>query len=603
MPKRLAITISGAVSLGSYEAGVLYEVMTAIGKHNADPATIADDADRIEIDVLTGASAGGMTAVIATQNLLYARDSLKAPDNNPFYNPWVADISLDGLLKPDAKTDPAYPDIPTPEDSTHSVFSSNLIEKLARKYITHRYQSGSPTSRAPHPAAAKQIRLGLALSNLNGVPYSYPLRVTQPGGEASFAYARFQDEMTGLFTADGSDGKDVAKAWEPWREAAVSCGAFPFAFRVKQLQRFETEYTRHHRDDWPNPERDFVYTDGGIFQNEPLGLAKNLVNFVDRPPDGSAADYQNADTRFYLYVAPGAKTSDANDSFTAAKAQFLPTAMTIVGAVLHQAKFQDCVNAEKINDQIYVFNLRADQLFNALLEKKIDPKALQAAADVLLPGLFATEPPPPPPRTREDTEDEARARLRKQFTKESTALLAISAETEKAWIDSILVLETAAELNFKDEMYIYGITATNQELAGGGMFAFEGFFDLILRQHDYNLGRQKAREFLAQHRHRGPERVAGSPEPPPDIGPIRYDPTDKISTVSVPERDPRTGDVLIAKLDSGVRQRLLETASQRAGEIINEILTGLNVNKFLAIPLRWALTPIIKGQLKKRLAL
>lgn len=228
---------------------------------------------------------------------------------------------------------------------------------------------------------------------------------------------------------------------------------------------------------------------------------------------------------------------------------------------------------------------------------------LQAASDVLLPGLFATEPQPPPPRTREDTEDEARARLRKQFTKESAALLAMSAETEKAWIDSILVLETAAELNFKDEMYIYGITATNQELAGGGMFAFEGFFDLILRQHDYNLGRQKAREFLGQHRHRAPERMAGSPEPPPDIGPIRYDPVDTIPTILVPERDPKTGDVLIAKLDRGVRQRLLDTASQRAEEIVSEALLSLNVNKLFATPLRWALTPIIKSQLKQRLAL
>ena len=375
MTKRLAITISGAVSLGSYEAGVLYEIITAIGEHNTDPPRSKPD-EHIEIDVLTGASAGGMTAVIATQNLLYARDSLKAADNNPFYNPWVADISLDGLLRLDSKTDPTYPDIPAPEDSTHSIFSSNLIEKLAHKYITRRYQSGAPTSRAPHPAAAKQIRLGLALSNLNGVPYSYPLRVTQPGGGASFAYARFQDEMKGLFAADGSDGKDVAKAWEPWREAAVSCGAFPFAFRVKQLHRFETEYTRHHRDPWSESERDFVYTDGGIFQNEPLGLAKNLVDLVDRPPKGSAADYQNADTRFYLYVAPGAKTSDANDSFTAAEAQFLPTALTIVGAVLHQAKFQDWVNAEEVNDKIYVFNLRADQLFNALRAREIDPKVL-----------------------------------------------------------------------------------------------------------------------------------------------------------------------------------------------------------------------------------
>ena len=31
MSKKLAITVAGAVSLGSYEAGVLYEVVTAIG--------------------------------------------------------------------------------------------------------------------------------------------------------------------------------------------------------------------------------------------------------------------------------------------------------------------------------------------------------------------------------------------------------------------------------------------------------------------------------------------------------------------------------------------------------------------------------------------
>jgi predicted acylesterase/phospholipase RssA len=83
MSKRLAITISGAVSLGSYEAGVLYEICEALGQHN-DPETRANPVDRIEIDVLTGASAGGMTAVIAAQNLLYSGSSLKEPQNNPF---------------------------------------------------------------------------------------------------------------------------------------------------------------------------------------------------------------------------------------------------------------------------------------------------------------------------------------------------------------------------------------------------------------------------------------------------------------------------------------------------------------------------------------
>jgi predicted acylesterase/phospholipase RssA len=96
MPKRLAITISGAVSLGSYEAGVLYEVITAIGQHNGHSDTTPEE--HIEIDVLTGASAGGMTATIAAQKLMFEAAALKGAFTNSFYTPWVADVSLDGLL-------------------------------------------------------------------------------------------------------------------------------------------------------------------------------------------------------------------------------------------------------------------------------------------------------------------------------------------------------------------------------------------------------------------------------------------------------------------------------------------------------------------------
>ena len=79
MAKKLAITISGAVSLGSYEAGVLYETIRAIQQHNN---VETDAANRIEIDVLTGASAGGMTATIVAQKLLFEASSLLEPYNN-----------------------------------------------------------------------------------------------------------------------------------------------------------------------------------------------------------------------------------------------------------------------------------------------------------------------------------------------------------------------------------------------------------------------------------------------------------------------------------------------------------------------------------------
>jgi hypothetical protein len=282
MSKRLAITISGAVSLGSYEAGVLYEICEALRQHNEDSETIANLADRIEIDVLTGASAGGMTAVIAAQSLLYSGNALKDPQSNPFYNPWVSEISLDKLLTPDPKPNPAFPDLPAPEDPTKSIFSSNLIEKLAYKYVTGRYDKGNPSPGVPHLAAAKQIRLGLALSNLNGVAYSYPLRVKQSGDDESFGYARFQDQITGFFSSDGSDGKDSLSAWTPWRNAAVSCGAFPFAFRVKELHRLENEYPKYHRVPWSVPAQDFAYTDGGVFQKRTLTLGQKSRR-LDRP--------------------------------------------------------------------------------------------------------------------------------------------------------------------------------------------------------------------------------------------------------------------------------------------------------------------------------
>src|SRR5580704_10049995 len=51
---------------------------------------------------------------------------------------------------------------------------------------------------------------------------------------------------------------------------------------------------------------------------------------------------------------------------------------------------------------------------------------------------------PPAPGVRDETADDARARLRQQFQKESDELEKIATATEKAWIDSILVLITAS---------------------------------------------------------------------------------------------------------------------------------------------------------------
>jgi len=74
MSQKLAIAISGAVSLGSFESGVMYEIIEAIAQHNQHQETAEDQ--KIIIDV-TGASAGAMTAAILAQKLLLRQIDLR----------------------------------------------------------------------------------------------------------------------------------------------------------------------------------------------------------------------------------------------------------------------------------------------------------------------------------------------------------------------------------------------------------------------------------------------------------------------------------------------------------------------------------------------
>jgi len=116
MARKLAITIAGAVSLGSYESGVAFEVLDAIAQHNqwANANQLPDE--RIEIDVLAGASAGGMTSAMIAQRLLFDGPAMSQPYNNPLFNAWVQDVDIVGLLARQKD-----------EDVTHSLFSSDLV--------------------------------------------------------------------------------------------------------------------------------------------------------------------------------------------------------------------------------------------------------------------------------------------------------------------------------------------------------------------------------------------------------------------------------------------------------------------------------------------
>ena len=124
----------------------------------------------------------------------------------------------------------------------------------------------------------------------------------------------------------------------------------------------------------------FSYTDGGVLQNQPLGMAKNLVDKID--------NHLNTESRFYLFVSPHGKNTSADPSFREANSDYFRLIKRLLSAIIGQAEFQDWITAEDLNTQIALLDARALGLAAAISNGEIDVHALQTTADDLLKLLF-----------------------------------------------------------------------------------------------------------------------------------------------------------------------------------------------------------------------
>jgi hypothetical protein len=569
MAKKLAITISGAVSLGSYESGVAFEVLDALSQHNQWADQNAPG-ERIEIDVLTGASAGGMTVAMIAQRLLFDGAAMNLPYDNPLFNAWVQDVDISTLLAR-ASDEPA----------SHSIFSSDSVIEISRTYLMGRYSvepPAPPPPASPHPALAStgHLQLGLALSNLNGVDYA---RKTSSGGQ--FIYTDHGDQLILSLNAPSADRPEL---WETIRAAAVACGAFPFAFRVQDLARNMVDYPNEDlvKDLWGgSPSRFFTYTDGGVFQNEPLGMAKNLVELL---PDGRLTALK----RGYLFIAPHPKSSqeiqytadpaaNAANAFGAAIANYRTVLERLVSAIAGQAGFQDWITAENVNQKLHLLDMRADQLQTLFLNGTLTAAQTQPVSAALLQGFFQIGGAMTPAATA--NLDAARAQLRKQYASEYSQFHA-DLVTADAWLDAVLVLELAANLHEKEEMLIYDFVAGDSELAGNGLESFEGFFDVSYRKHDYDYGRSVAQEKLKLYAAQAGSVFANLHWTPKPIDSI----------------DPTLNHLDMSKVDKGKREQVKSQLIGAADAFLQELNIDLPARKLLEVAL-------IDGRIKKLLSL
>ena len=89
---RIALSLPGEASLGSFQAGAVCALLVALQRINED------DGDAARIDVVTGASSGSLTAVLAARALLGGQDPVGS-----LRRAWVTEPSLDALRGRDGR--------------------------------------------------------------------------------------------------------------------------------------------------------------------------------------------------------------------------------------------------------------------------------------------------------------------------------------------------------------------------------------------------------------------------------------------------------------------------------------------------------------------
>src|SRR5439155_16083928 len=184
----------------------------------------------------------------------------------------------------------------------------------------------------------------------------------------------------------------------------------------------------------------FPYTDGGVFQNEPIGLAKRLVNDIDQHVN---------DGRYYLFVAPGMRQSAAGHGSAtpgASTFDYWNTGKALANAVFNQARYRDLEDVERINARVAEFDRQSLALKELFRSGTLGVASIGPATAALVAQLTSN--------VAADV-----ARLKKQFAVDYDELTkALGAENADTWIKMVLLLESAASLGPKDTMTVFAIT-------------------------------------------------------------------------------------------------------------------------------------------------
>jgi hypothetical protein len=475
---RLALTLPGAVSLGSYHGGALAALLVA-----------AQHAEgQLVIDAIAAASAGSITGLLATRALLQGADPVAL-----MVRAWVESDSLQTLRSSE----------PT------SVLTAAPLRDLAADLLT---DAGSIPDGGPDVARQQDpIQISMALASLGGLGYRLPsLDPDQP----TFQALTHLDWWTGRFAPDAGPDQFL-EAVEPAIASAANALGFPPVLLDRSPDR--DRYVASHILDLPPEGAPWPvwYTDGGTIDNEPFGRAIELLDRAEECGDLGGAALE--DERLLLLVEPQPATVDRSGRWwdPAYHPRWTFTLFDVFNLKSDQSIYGDLLKLEKTNSRVRWSGAAAEAVADALtdalsvvdevapdrradVERRIRARldiALDAMADdrqhlaaqqdgepdpappdgAAAPGSLAGDPPNGP-----DQPD--LSALVGELVRRSTGLHG----KRQARVEMVSPLLDGAAPPVADR------------LAGDFLFHFGGFVDEDFRRHDFLVGWSNMRTWLGQ---------------------------------------------------------------------------------------------------------
>jgi len=462
------ICMAGAVSAGAYTAGVMDYLLEAL--EHWEKAKKLQDQGKLTgvpkhnflIEVLGGASAGGMTAAITAAGIQedfkpvtaknYTDESISK--NNPLYNSWVnlkegTDAKGNNKDMMDLLLDTAdiEADAFNPSKEVRAGFNSNFIKDIADSMLDKRV-----STLYKRPYIAPGLEVFTTLTNLRGFAYkvqfktSTGLREHRMRMHRDYAFFKIDESADDSYlSADGRipihfnapDGLNTGIL----KQAAMSTGAFPVGLESRELTRarhyiekskyinlLEAEKVEYHF----LPEGDFVSlnVDGGVINNEPYEITEQLLE--DRREARLLNEYQ--------------RLLDANDDDINTPPFNVPEIARDATNFESMVLMIDPFPSDDINEDAF----RAQKAWRNVL-----PTILSAMRSQLMMK----------------DEQIKRAYLDEDYTR-------------------FLIMPQRTDENHEDQKYT---------IACGSLGGFGGFFSKEFRKHDYFLGRRNCQRFLQRH--------------------------------------------------------------------------------------------------------